>query len=184
VRHYARQLGQTDKYDLMIWPYHAMLGGIGHALVPAVEEAVFFHGMARHSQPFFQRKGDNALTEHYSALRPEVTDWPDGTRLAEMDQDLVNHLLSFDRIIVAGQAKSHCVVWTMEDLAGEISARNPALAGRIYLLEDCMSPVVIPGVADFTDEADAAFTRFADLGMHRVTTTISPAEWPDFIPES
>jgi nicotinamidase-related amidase len=31
------------KYALTIWPYHAMLGGIGHALVSAVEEAVFFH---------------------------------------------------------------------------------------------------------------------------------------------
>ncbi|MBN2431088.1 MAG: isochorismatase [Acidobacteria bacterium] len=184
VRHYARQLGETDKYDLMIWPYHAMLGGIGHALVPAVEEAVFFHAMARHSQPYFRRKGDNPLTEHYSALSPEVTARPDGTRLAEMDHDLVDHLLSFDRLIVAGQAKSHCVIWTLEDLAAEIEQRNPALFGRIYLLEDCMSPVVIPDVVDFTDEADEAFTRFAKRGMHRVASTDLPACWPDFMPKS
>ncbi len=31
--HYAHQLKMGDKYDLTIWPYHAMLGGIGHALV-------------------------------------------------------------------------------------------------------------------------------------------------------
>jgi nicotinamidase-related amidase len=41
---YTRQLAAGGKYDLTIWPYHAMLGGIGHALVSAVEEAVFFHG--------------------------------------------------------------------------------------------------------------------------------------------
>jgi len=184
VRHYARQLGKTDKYDLMIWPYHAMLGGIGHALVPAVEEAVFFHGMARHSQPCFRRKGDNVLTEHYSALSPEVTAKPDGTRLAEMDRDLVDHLLSFDRLIVAGQAKSHCVVWTMADLAEEIEKRDPDLARRIYLLEDCMSPVVIPDVADFTAQADEAFARFAERGMHRVKSVDSPAGWPEFLSES
>jgi nicotinamidase-related amidase len=47
LRHYTRQLKDGGKYDLTIWPYHAMLGGIGHALVSAVEEAVFFHSIAR-----------------------------------------------------------------------------------------------------------------------------------------
>ena len=55
-----------------MWPYHAMLGSIGHALVPAFEEAMFFHSIARRSQPSFQVKGDETLTEHYSALGPEV----------------------------------------------------------------------------------------------------------------
>ncbi|HEX2232602.1 MAG TPA: hypothetical protein VHG69_04480, partial [Thermoleophilaceae bacterium] len=65
LEHYTRSLAEGGKYDLTIWPYHAMLGGIGHALVSAVEEAVFFHGVARYSRPDFQVKGDNALTEHY-----------------------------------------------------------------------------------------------------------------------
>ena len=65
------------KYKLTIWPYHAMLGGIGHALVPAVEEAIFFHSVARRSQPDFQQKGHSPLTEHYSVLGPEVTRGPD-----------------------------------------------------------------------------------------------------------
>jgi nicotinamidase-related amidase len=51
LAHYTRRLAEGGKYDLTIWPYHAMLGGIGHALVSAVEEAVFFHGIARHSRP-------------------------------------------------------------------------------------------------------------------------------------
>src|SRR5215218_3695530 len=34
--HYTRALEKSGKYRLTIWPYHAMLGGIGHALVPAV----------------------------------------------------------------------------------------------------------------------------------------------------
>src|SRR5215218_5742989 len=44
---YVRRLEEGGKYALTIWPYHAMLGGIGHALVAAVEEAVFFHTIAR-----------------------------------------------------------------------------------------------------------------------------------------
>src|SRR3954451_2708253 len=77
LAHYTRRLAQGGKYDLTIWPYHAMLGGIGHALVSAVEEAIFFHGIARHSQAAFHAKGSNPLTEHYSMLGPEVTEGPD-----------------------------------------------------------------------------------------------------------
>jgi nicotinamidase-related amidase len=78
LRHYTRQLKASGKYDLTIWPYHAMLGGIGHALVASVEEAVFFHSIARLSQPDFQVKGDNPLTENYSVLSPEVLVGPAG----------------------------------------------------------------------------------------------------------
>src|SRR5512132_3027373 len=83
LAHYTRRLAAGGKYDLTIWPYHAMLGGIGHALASAVEEAIFFHGIARSSQPDFQVKGENALTEHYSMLGPEVTEGADGERLGE-----------------------------------------------------------------------------------------------------
>jgi nicotinamidase-related amidase len=51
--HYTRALADGGKYDLTIWPYHAMLGGIGNALVSAVEEAIFFHSIARSSRPEF-----------------------------------------------------------------------------------------------------------------------------------
>src|SRR6185312_11510834 len=87
--HYVRALDASGKYRLTIWPYHALLGGIGHALVSAVEEAVFFHGIARHSRPEFQVKGDNPLTEHYSMLGPEVTEGPDGDRLGEKNAALI-----------------------------------------------------------------------------------------------
>jgi nicotinamidase-related amidase len=50
-------------------------------------------------------------------------------------------------------------------------ARGPELARRVVLLEDCTSPVVVPGVVDFTDAADAAFARFAALGARRASST-------------
>ena len=49
---------------------------------------------------------------------------------------------------------------------------------KVYLLEDCTSPVVVPNVVDFTDAADAAYQRFAEAGMHRVTTQTPLADWP------
>jgi nicotinamidase-related amidase len=175
--HYTRALEAGGKYSLTIWPYHAMFGGIGHALVSSVEEAVFFHSVARHSQPDFQVKGENPLTEHYSILAPEVKEGPDGEPIASQNDALIERLLSFDAVVVAGQAKSHCVAWTIDDLLHGDDERERALAPRTYLLEDCTSPVVVPG-ADYSDEAAAAFDRFAEAGMHVVRSTEPIESWP------
>lgn len=52
------------------------------------------------------------------------------------------------------------------------------LVRKVYLLEDCTSPVVVPGAVDYTDPADAAFARFAAAGMHRVRSAAPIASWP------
>lgn len=177
--HYVERLEQQGRFALTIWPYHAMLGGIGHALVSAVEEAVFYHTVARSSQADFELKGENALTENYSALGPEVVEGPEGADIgACRNTPLMEKLLSFDAVIIAGQAKSHCVAWTVADLLAEIQGRDPSLARRIYLLEDCSSPVVVPGVVDFTEAANEAFQRFAGAGVHLVRSDVPIAEWP------
>ncbi|MCG6927360.1 MAG: isochorismatase [Acidobacteria bacterium] len=178
ARHYARQLHEGGKYPLVIWPYHSMVGGLGHALVSVVEEAVFFHAIARQSPTRVEIKGQNPLTENYSVLQPEVTQGLDGERIALANLALVDHLLSFDAVVVAGQAKSHCVAWTVEDLLTEIRLRDPRRASRVYLLDDCASPVVVPGIVDFTDPAEAAYARFAEAGMHRVHSTTPMERWP------
>lgn len=175
--HYTQQLTNNGKYPLTVWPYHSMLGGIGHALVSAVEEAAFFHCIARSSQTIFEIKGNNPLTENYSVLRPEVLTSVGGELLAEKNSRLIQKLFDFDAVIVAGQAKSHCVAWTIDDLLTEIQAKDPALAKKVYLLEDCTSPVVVPGIVDFTEQADAAYARFAAAGMHLVKSTDPIQEW-------
>jgi nicotinamidase-related amidase len=177
VRHYARRLAQSGKYELTVWPYHAMLGSVGHALVPALEEAIFFHTVARRAQARFEVKGSDPLTEHYSMLGPEVTEGPDGRPLGDRNRPLIDHLLEFDAVVIAGQAKSHCVAWTIDDLLGEVRSRDPALAARVLLLEDCSSPVVVPGAVDYTDEADAAFRRFARAGMRLVRSADAVRDW-------
>ena len=159
LERYVRALAQGGKYELTVWPYHAMLGGIGHALVSTLEEAFFFHTIARDAGPRFEVKGDDLLTEHYSALRPEVGGSP--------NRALVEHLRSFDAVVVAGQAKSHCVAWTVEDLL----RLAPEMAPRLSLLEDCTSPVVVSGMVDFTEQTDAAFSRFASAGVNVIRSS-------------
>ena len=75
-----------------------------------------------------------------------------------------------DRLVIARQAKSHCVTWRIADLLTDLKNENPALAKKINLLENCISPVVVPG-ATYSEQADAAFARFVEAGMHLVKST-------------
>jgi nicotinamidase-related amidase len=172
---YVQALAAGGKYDLTIWPFHSMLAGIGHALVSAVEEALFFHAIARSAQTRFEIKGRHPLTEHYSVLGPEVPPDDDAFETASRrNVALVEYLAGFDALLVAGQAKSHCVAWTVEDLLAEV----PELAPRLYLLEDCTSPVVVPGTVDYSDDAHDAFARFVEAGAHVVRSTDPVETWP------
>ena len=178
LEHYTTQLAKKGKFDLTIWPYHAMLGGIGHALVSSIEEAVFFHTISRHSRPEFEIKGTNPFTEHYSAIGPEVLQGPQGEGLAEKTDKVLQKVKDYGAVVVAGQAKSHCVAWTINDLLDQIRVTDPELVGKVYLLEDCTSPVVVPSAIDYTDQADEAFARFAEAGMHVIRSTDPISSWP------
>jgi len=169
--HYSEELEKRGKYALTIWPYHGMLGGIGHALVSSVEEAIFFHSVGRLAQTDIAIKGDTPFTENYSVIGPEVLTGPMGETLGTHDPRFIEKLQQYDRLVIAGQAKSHCVAWTVSDLLEDINTVDPELAKKVYLLEDCSSPVVVPGVVDHTDAADAAYERFAKAGMHLINST-------------
>lgn len=185
--HYCEELEKTGKYTLYLWPPHCLLGSEGHTLAGVLHEARLFHAFARLSRNWIEVKGGHALTEHYSALSPEVLAAHDGRRIAEPNADFADRLLDSDALIVAGQAASHCVKHTVEDLLGEIRERDPALARKVYILVDCASSVAVPDperpgefLADFTPRTEEALERFAEAGMHLVRSTDSVSEWPDF----
>ena len=105
--------------------------------------------------------------------------------LAQKNALFIKTLLDADAVLIAGQAASHCVKSSIEDLLGEIRAQDETLAKKVYVLRDCMSAVAVPDgsggfVADFTPQAEAALTRFERAGMNVVESTTSPADWPGF----
>ncbi|NMO23123.1 nicotinamidase [Pyxidicoccus fallax] len=173
---YCERLEASGRYVLTIWPYHALLGGLSHALVPAVYEASLFHALVRDTPTHFELKGEHPLTENYSVLSPEVTEVK-GQKVGEFNTRLFDHLMSFDRVYVFGQAKSHCVLSTLRDLRQHIERTDPSKMGRVFILEDAMSPVPappldpLPPALDFPRVADAALRDFQAAGMRVVRTT-------------
>jgi nicotinamidase-related amidase len=150
-----------------------------------VQEARLFHACARRAEARIEIKGTSLLTEHYSVLGPEIATAHDGTPLAHGVFTLAEKLMGADRLIIAGQASSHCVKNTLEDLLRWIVERDRRLARKVYVLEDCMSAVAVPDperpgafVADFTASAQATLDRCRDAGMRVVRSTTPMEEWP------
>ena len=173
---YCKRLEETGRYQLTVWPYHTLLGGVSHALEPALMEAAIFHSIARRHQTHFETKGTHALTENYSVLSPEVTELG-GNVVGGFNAPFFRMLMEYDRIYVFGQAKSHCVLSTLRDISAHIAQTDPALADKIWILEDATSPVPpppispLPAALNFPAVADAAFEDFRRAGMHLVRTS-------------
>ncbi len=176
-RFYTEALEKAGKYQLYLWPGHTILGSTGHALVGIIQEATMFHGFVRGSQPGREIKGGNPLTENYSVLSPEVLERFDGKPLAQRNVAFIEKLMHSDAVIICGEASSHCVKSSIDDLLDAISVQDPELAKKVYIMEDCMSAVVVPGGLDFTPQADAALKRFQDAGMNVVKSTDEIRGW-------
>lgn len=166
---YVEQLEAQAQKPLYIWPFHTMLGNVGQALDPALYEAIHWHSIARKAQPVFMQKGMIPQTEHYSPFEPEVkiATHPNGGLNTQLLQLLQNH----DRIFVAGEAKSHCVLEACRSMVKHFSG-NPDVIKRIHFLSDCTSSVVAPGI-DFEAIATAELAKFAQAGMQFTTSTAS-----------
>lgn len=184
VEYYCRELEKTGKYKLMVWPPHCLLGSQGHALAGVIHEARLYHSFLRGSQSLVEIKGGHPLSENYSVLSPEVRGRHDAKPELQKNVAFVKTLLASDVVIIAGQAASHCVASSIDDLLGEITATDPALARKVYILKDGMSAVTVPDgkggfFADYTPQAEAALKKFEAAGMHVVSSTDPIESWPN-----
>ncbi|MCS7071057.1 MAG: hypothetical protein NZM00_06100, partial [Anaerolinea sp.] len=166
-RFYVQELEKHARKELMIWPYHTLLGTPGHSLTPALYEAIAYHSAARQSQPVFLTKGSIPKTEHYSILEPEVKvpNQPSG----ELNVTFLEMLASYDRVYIAGQAKSHCVLETVSSIMRHFT-RHPRIIAKMRVLMDCTSSVQHPQI-DFDAIADQAFAEFARRGLALMKST-------------
>ncbi len=167
-RGYVRALEEQARKVLTIWPYHTMMGTPGHAITPALYEAIAYHAAARSEQPRFLAKGMIPRTEHYSILEPEVK-VPEEP-LGVLNTDFLKMVAGYDRVYIAGQAKSHCVLETVNSLIRYFGQTDPAFIRRWHVLSDCMSSVAHPQI-DFETLANEQYARFEAQGLQIVRST-------------
>lgn len=164
---YVKALQREAKKQLTIWPYHVPIGGVGNALDPELWSAVFWHAIARKSQPIWLQKGSVAKTEHYSIIKPEIpVEEQNNQTSTERFEQLVDE---YDYIYLAGEAQSHCVLETVKDIA-VIFKNQPDKLKKIFILKDCMSAVAHPEI-DFHAMAQQEFAAFAKQGIQFIDST-------------
>lgn len=132
---YLDQLETEGRYTLMVWPLHCEIGSWGHGVHADVLAACRNWQAMQHRAVHHVFKGMNPWTEHYSAIRAEVPDPQDPD--TGLNSPLLQHLATFDTVVIAGEASSHCVRATTE----HIVQHSGIAPERIVMLTDFMSPV-------------------------------------------
>lgn len=176
---YVQMLAAQGSPPLTIWPYHARLGSTHHPLMPILSEVSMFHEIARRTEADVEIKGYQQMTESYGICGDEI--WNiDGTTVGEeLRKPFINLLMRHKVIIVMGEASSHCVRMTVEQIKRALMAADPALVRRLHIMTDCMSPVpAIPGTEtdpnhplNFPAVAENAFRQWASEGLTLVKST-------------
>ncbi|CAM9434518.1 unnamed protein product [Discosporangium mesarthrocarpum] len=156
---YARKLKEGGRFTLCIWPEHCLIGTPGHAIYPGINRALQDWAVSKRKTVTYIHKGQSTLTEHYSCFRAEVMLEDDPS--TGLNTGLIAELGIFERVLICGQALSHCVNFSTRDLAANW---DPSRLGDLVLMRDGTSSV--PGF----EEAGEMFVKdMVDMGV-TVTT--------------
>lgn len=158
---YVTQLDVNGRYPLCIWPEHCIIGSWGHAIYPAVSDALINWERKRFAIVDYVTKGSNVLTEHYSAIQADVPDSSDPTTM--LNTQLIDILERADQVAITGEALSHCVANTVRDIITNFGVDN---IRKLVLLEDTTSNV--PGFESLGDD----FVKEAVSKGMQVTTSV------------
>lgn len=164
---YVNKLEVMGKKNLVVWPNHCLENTEGQKLVPAVHEALAWHAAARGYSTILLDKGVVPQVEHYGIFGAEVPYPKNPASL--LNVDVLTTIAGFKRILVGGEAKSHCVLETMKQLVGHF-ANQPDVVGSIHFLMDCTSSVQHPAV-DFEALAMADLREMAKKGVVLMKST-------------
>ena len=161
-REYVKHLEQDAKKALCIWTYHCLQGTAGAALENQFANMIYFHSVAKKTVVQRLVKGQDPMSEMYGIIKPEYD------TKGYINMDFLNKVETFDQVIIAGEAKSHCVLESIKQIMEHYETR-PEVTKKIWILEDCMSP--IPGYEDATDQAFREFRNRYHVNLVRSTET-------------
>jgi nicotinamidase/pyrazinamidase len=157
---YLRALEEKGKYNLIIWPEHCITGTWGQQFYLHISNSLENWEHVNIGKTVYKIiKGTSPWTEHYSAFRPEVVDWDDeGVHLNSM----ILAMDDVDEMLVSGEALSHCVASTVDDLMNNIFESQRK---KLILLTDTTSPVT-----GYEKEGEEFIERTTKAGMRLSTT--------------
>ena len=136
AQHYVDTLAKNKRYMLVIWPPHCLIGSWGAGVVPVVHDALKAWATVKFNRVNWVTKGSNFMTEHYSAIMADVPD--DNDVSTKLNGAFIDILKDADEILITGEALSHCVAYTVTDIADNFGDDN---IKKLILLKDTTSSV-------------------------------------------
>lgn len=163
---YTAALETAGKFMLMIWPEHCLIGSWGHNVVDVLRTELAAWERQNFATIDFVTKGTNTFTEHYGALLAEVPDPQDPS--TQLNGQFISVLQDADIIGIAGEASSHCVATTIQQIVDNIGDQH---LSKIHIITDGMSPVPqTPGAPDFPAIAQQFLKDMAARGLVLTTS--------------
>jgi len=162
---YVNGLEANGRYPLCVWPPHTLIASWGYSVHPTL-----YKSLQKWEDSFamvdYVTKGSNFWTEHYSAVQADVPDPDDAGTMLNMD--LIETLEDADIILLAGEARSHCLANTVTDIANNFGEES---IKKLVLLKDATTDVPDPpGTTMFTDMGEQFVKDLTGRGMQISTT--------------
>ena len=159
-----RQLAARGRTGLVIWPVHCVTGTWGHNIFEGLAQSLAAWEDEQQSVVRKVFKGEYPLTEHFGVFEADAPDAAVQSTLfnSQLAQSLTQNV---DLLFIGGEASSHCVASSFDQLAGYLS-RQGGRRPRLVLLRDCMSPV-----AGFEKAQEEFFLRAQAWGAEIMTST-------------
>jgi nicotinamidase/pyrazinamidase len=155
---YVEKLEIQGEFPHVIWPEHCIIGSHGAAIMDEVMEPVKVWARKGNFYDVVV-KGTNPLTEHFGALMANIP--IEGSPETQLNIALVNKFRQFDRILIMGEARSHCVAMTIKQMLN-----IDGIAPKLIILKDCMSDVI-----GFQNLATPVFEKAMNQGAQFILST-------------
>jgi nicotinamidase/pyrazinamidase len=156
---YVQKLEAQGEFQHFIWPEHCLIGTRGAALDDTVADALlaWVHQTGRDYEAVI--KGVHPFAEHFGVFKAQVP--VSSSPKTKLNTALIELLERYDRVLLAGEARSHCVATSLR----QILRYAPKLVPKVVVLTDCMSDVAGLGYL-----ADAIYEEARQRGVQFSTS--------------
>jgi nicotinamidase-related amidase len=132
---YLEKLEANGKFAHFIWNPHCLIGSLGASIDEKVMQATLLWSKTSGKNYEAFHKGLYPYSEHFGIFAAQIPD--ENASETQLNQSLIDNLLQYEKIYVAGEARSHCVATSIQQAIDLI----PELAQKMVIIEDCMSDV-------------------------------------------
>lgn len=136
VEIYLKSLDVRGKVHT-VWPEHCIIGSSGANLFEPLRTEVENWSKKHERMVNYVVKGMFPLSEFHGIFGPAV-EFPSYGKEAQFNFELQESILTYDNIVATGEAKSHCIGESLEQL---LSGHTLDVSERLTILEDCMSNI-------------------------------------------